>query len=247
MKSIRKVLTTPSNKRRILNLVAFILRKPNLHFLHIGKTGGTSLKSTLSNYKFSCKYVIHLHGHAVRLKDLPINQKVIFSVRDPLSRFVSGFNSRLRQGRPHYNSPWLPQERVAFSTFKEANELAEALFSENLDLSTKAELAMKSIGHVNTFYWDWFGDPQLLTQRSKDILLVLEQKSLSSDFEKLKSVLKLPYEASLPDSGVASHVTPTAFNQVLTEKAIENLKKWYKEDYEFLNCLTEVIEESRPG
>ena len=38
--------------------------------------------------------VVHLHRHAVRLRDVPVGEKFFFFVRDPVSRFVSGFHSR---------------------------------------------------------------------------------------------------------------------------------------------------------
>ena len=85
-------------------------RKKIVHFLHIGKTGGTAMKYVLSQYPVGSRYAICLHGHRVRLCDIPKGDSVIFAVREPISRFVSGFYSRKRQGQPRLFSPWSQNE-----------------------------------------------------------------------------------------------------------------------------------------
>ena len=55
----------------------------------------------------------------------------MFFVRDPISRFVSGFNSRLRKGLPKMYFPWAPGEKLAFSRFATPNQLALALSSSD--------------------------------------------------------------------------------------------------------------------
>ncbi len=71
-----------------------------IHFLHIGKTGGTAVKYALSSYSKNEKYEIILHGHETKLKDIPNGEKFFFFLRNPITRFTSGFYSRKRQGRP---------------------------------------------------------------------------------------------------------------------------------------------------
>src|SRR6056297_1213665 len=99
------------------------MKKP-VHFLHIRKAGGTAIKEALKD--IAVKQNVILHPHKTRLKDIPEGEKVFFFLRNPVSRFVSGFNSRLREGKPRYNSPWNEGEKVAFSRFPTANDLAEA-------------------------------------------------------------------------------------------------------------------------
>ena len=76
-----------------------------LHFLHIGKTGGTAAKSALRGHENSGDYEIILHEHDFQLKDVPLGEKVVFFVRDPISRFVSGFYGRQRQDLPRHDAP----------------------------------------------------------------------------------------------------------------------------------------------
>ena len=67
-----------------------------IHLFHIGKTAGTALKQALLDHP-SPTYSVLLHGHGVTLADVPAGEKFMFVIRDPLSRFVSGFNGRLRE------------------------------------------------------------------------------------------------------------------------------------------------------
>ena len=90
-----------------------------IHFLHIGKSGGTAIKHALNDAKHvesGLSFV--LHPHSTRLSDIPVGDKVLFTLRDPLSRFCSGFYSRLRKGQPRYNFEWSEGESRAFSKFK---------------------------------------------------------------------------------------------------------------------------------
>lgn len=75
-----------------------------LHFVHVGKTGGTAIKQALLSHRLAYRHErnahklpagpygrIHLHKHRFRLGDVPPGDFVFFCVRDPIARFVSGF------------------------------------------------------------------------------------------------------------------------------------------------------------
>ena len=70
-----------------------------VHILHIRKTGGSAVKESLGPYTMTDKFRIKLHGHSFTLKDVPKGEKVVFFLRDPFTRFVSGFYSRKRKNR----------------------------------------------------------------------------------------------------------------------------------------------------
>jgi hypothetical protein len=107
---------------------------PRAHMLHIGKTGGTAMKDVFASLPSGVgKYEIVVHRHSHRLPQIPRGQKVFFVVRDPVEKFVSGFNSRLREGRPRYHTPWTEAERTAFEQFQTPDMLARALSSEDVD------------------------------------------------------------------------------------------------------------------
>ena len=126
--------------------------KQFIHMLHIGKTGGTAVKAALQKHPVTRRYVIFPHPHRVRLRDIPEGEQVVFFLRDPITRFVSGFYSRQRQGRPRIFSPWSAAEAEAFGIFHSPNELALALSSASRENKAAAERAMRGIQHIRDFF-----------------------------------------------------------------------------------------------
>lgn len=221
----------------------WIQGKKPVHFLHIGKTGGSAIKFALGKYPVDGQYALHLHKHGVRLSDIPQGDQIIFAVRDPLSRFVSGFYSRQRQGQPRIYSSWSPAEKKAFEYFSTPNQLAVALSSENPEEKEMALMAMRRIGHVNSSYWDWFKDEDYFRSRLKDIFFVGFQERLTEDFEILKRKLGMPENAKLPNDEVSAHKNPDGLDRKLTNEAVENLTRWYRDDYKFIYMCRQIMEE----
>jgi len=201
-----------------------------IHFLHIRKTGGNALKAALD--PLSGEFGLILHDHETTLADVPAGERVAFILRDPIERFMSGFNSRLRQGRPLKNSKWRDGEVWAFSIFKTPNDLAEALSSEAK--RADALRAMGEIAHVNTSLADWLRSLEYLQVRSGDIAWAGRTETLTSDFEKLKERIGLPASLALPDDPVAAHRTPDGFSQDLSAVGRANIAAWYQADRQFL-------------
>lgn len=222
-----------------MRLVHKIQGKRCIHFLHIRKTGGTAIRYALQGC-VSKRYVVSLHGHGVKLRDLPRGEGVIFFVRDPVTRFVSGFYSRKREGRPRHYSPWRPGEEQAFSNFSSPNELAVALSSKDREERLRAIDAMENISHLSSHYWDWFESEEYFRSRLSDIFFIGFQETLNEDFERLKAKLGLIYDATLPTDATKSHRTPLNFDRTLNATAIRNLRNWYREDYEFVSLCQEI-------
>jgi hypothetical protein len=215
-------------------------RRPPIHFLHIGKTGGTAIREALAPHHSLPTHQLFFPGHNVTLRDVPVGDKIVFVVRDPLSRFLSGFNGRLREDRPRYHYPWTDGERVAFEHFTSPDELAEALSADDEGERADAEQAMRKIGHINTSYWYWFGNEAAFRKRLPDFFYVAFQERLTEDFEHLKHKLGAPEEARLPTDATAAHRTPSGFSQELSDTARSNLEHWYARDLEFVRLCQEV-------
>ena len=218
----------------IKSIVNRLTGKTNVHFLHIGKTGGTAIKEALLDI-VPKKHFIFLHKHNVSLQDIPNGDKIFFVLRDPITRFVSGFNSRQRQGQPRYFYPWSDNEKIAFANFTTANTLAESLNSSSADIKYKAECAMRSITHVKSSFYNWVISDEYFAQRKNDILFVGFQERLDLDFDKLKTALNLPSLVSLSSDPVKKHASLDNQDVFLSELAIDNLTKWYKKDIDFYN------------
>ncbi|MEM8598301.1 MAG: sulfotransferase family 2 domain-containing protein [Bacteroidota bacterium] len=208
------------------------------HLLHVGKTGGTALKATLENARGdNCR--LFLHGHRVTLGDIPEGDGFFFFVRDPVSRFASGFYSRQRQGQPRYFYRWTRNEATAFERFQTPDELARALSDPDAARRAEAEHAMRSIQHVRDPYRLWFGDDAAFRSRADDLLFVGSQEHLREDFQRLKAVLGLPEDLQLPSSPKEAHRRPEHLDVTLSDEARANLAAWYAEDYVFLDELAD--------
>lgn len=217
--------------------------KPRVHFLHLGKTGGSAVKYAIeSSANPHLRYVVYLHPHETTLRDVPEHEKFFFFLRDPISRFISGFYSRQRQGRPRYFMAWTPDEKLAFERFSSPNALANALSSDAPQEKTNSEAAMRSILHVKDAYWSWFESEDYFASRQPDLFFVGFQEQLSSDFETLKSKLGLT-DIALPQDDVHAHRNPAALDKTLDERAVTNLKSWYAADFRFVDLCRKLVRE----
>lgn len=195
-----------------------------IHVLHIGKTGGTAIKAALKAHAGKFR----LHGHSVRLCDCAAGELVFFSLRHPVDRFVSAFNSRLRKGLPRYFYDWSAGEAAAFQHFRCANELAEALSSHNPLRRHRARTAMRTIRHVKTPLEYWLGSADFLLSRRND-LVIAETRTLQSDFTGLLGLAGLEAIA-LPTDPVLAHKTTEGMDKHLSEAARLNVSRWYARD-----------------
>ncbi|MEO1924760.1 MAG: hypothetical protein ABGY08_02025 [Gammaproteobacteria bacterium] len=209
------------------------MTKIPVHFLHIGKTGGTALISTLKNIGETDEYLIRMHPHRIRLVNIPIGHKVVFFLRHPVDRFISSFYSRQRKGAPRHNMEWRPLEAEAFGVFNIANDLAEGLSSNDASNKESAEDAMKNIFHVRNSFYDWVGDDAYFESRLDDILFIGNQSRMNSDFEKLKSILGISDQVNLPTDDLASHRNTLEVDKSLSEIGRSNIEDWYKKDIAF--------------
>jgi hypothetical protein len=226
----------------LFSLVNRMQGRQPVHLLHVGKTGGTALKDALKPHLTTGRTAILLHPHDVTLRDIPRGDHVMFFLRDPISRFVSGFYSRQRQGRPRHFSPWSPEEKLAFQAFETPNQLALALSSEDEGRRRSAEQAMRSIEHVRDAYWHWFEDEAYFRSRLSDVWFIGYQERLPEDFERLKTKLGLPPGVHLPTDDRRAHRNPQGIDTRLAPQAVENLKRWYAGDYAFLALCREKAE-----
>jgi len=205
-----------------------------VHLLHIGKTGGTAVKHAIRSHPVTTAYLIRRHGHRTGLRQIPEGHRVVFFLRDPQTRFVSGFYSRLREGRPRFSNPWRPMERSIFERFPTPNALAHGLFGEDLEVRRHAEQAMRTIAHVRDSYMRWFESEEYFLSRLADMFFVGFQETLNDDFQRLKAKLGLPETLALPDDDILAHRSPTDLDRTLDPEAARNLRRWYDADYKFV-------------
>lgn len=221
---------------------------PNeIHFLHIGKNAGTQIKrlSDAINRQAPDRPIIP-HTHDFCLKHLPLGARYFFSIRDPISRFKSGFYSQKHHGRPAFNVPWTGDEEITFREFAEANDLAESLFAEG-DLGVKAWAAINSIRHTAQHQSDWFYlRGQFLTLTPP--IWIIRQERFDEDFgiflrragyDISLENLVTPRDPATSNKGNYSDIPP------ISEKGRENLRRWYAQDIEFCRACEGWLESQR--
>jgi len=217
--------------------------------LHVGKTGGLAVKEAIRGPQRGVQSVyqdaapgtrILVHSHFVGLRDVPVGDEVVITLRDPVARYVSGFNSRQRQGLPKHFNAWKPGERRAFERFASPDELGLALASTDTDERGAAEAAMGHIGHVRTHLSDWLGSPERVRQRREDFLLVAWLETLAGDFERLRGLLDLAPDRVLPADPRTAHRAPSTQATSLSAGAERNLRAWYRRDDAFIDAMVEM-------
>lgn len=210
--------------RKMARLIRARGRSP-VHLLHIPKTGGTAVWHALETWTKRGRYDLIIHPHATLLRDVPKGERVAFFLRDPVTRFVSAFYSRQRQGRPHYNSPWSPGERRAFERFESPDALAVAL-APGAALRAEAEAAMDAIHHMKSAL-HWLSSEAYLLSRLPDLFHIGFQETLGADFERLKVQLVLPRSIALSDDAVVAHKNPAHLDYKLSDAGVAAVEAWY--------------------
>ena len=204
-------------------------------FIHIGKTGGTLVRTVLRSLPEEHQAQFRIHGHDVTLTqalEARPHMPVFFSVRDPAEIFVSGFNSRRRQGRPTYDVPWNPRERIAFSLFDTPNDLAEALSAADPHLKACAEFSMLSINHVRNGLRRHLEGVDCLERHREDIAFILLQDRLEDDLRAFAGRVGAPLELAGTSPSERLHAAQAEDATALSEAALANIGRWYRADRE---------------
>ncbi|HEU4448621.1 MAG TPA: sulfotransferase family 2 domain-containing protein [Gaiellaceae bacterium] len=222
-----------------------------VHFIHVSKTGGTALRYALrqartnAEGKLSSPYgPVWAYRHKFRFCDVPKGDKAVFALRDPASRFVSGFYSRLRKGAPRHMREWSEEERRSFEWFRTPQALADALAEPPGETRERAEFALRSIGHLRRPMSFWTGTPSYLRRHLDRVLYVARQETLDDDWERLKELLGLPPEQMLPRDELTAHRTTYTDDRELSEAGKRALRAWYADDYEVLE-IGEAVRNGR--
>lgn len=214
-----------------------------VHLIHIRKTGGTAVKHAIREIDETPETRfgrLYMHPHRIKLRDLPHDDPVFFFLRDPVARFVSGFYSRLRKGQPRHFKEWSPLERAAFTVFDSPQGLAAALASRHHSDHAAAIRAMDSIRHVRRHMTEWFGGVHTLKKNLQRVLYVARQETLAADWERIKDLLDLPRDLSLPGSPLEAHRGDPSDDRRLDARARKALHRWYAADYRLVKLCDRV-------
>lgn len=215
--------------------------------LHIGKTGGTAAKTVLkANNTLGIGEYVAPYKHEVglaRVAEQDMCERLMFFVREPVDRFVSAFNSRLRKGYPRHNSEWNVREEVAFEHFKTPNELAEGLSSDDPEIREVAVGSMLVIGHLRRGYEFYLGSVELLEQEKDRIFFIGAVEHFEQDFGLMRQFLGVSPELQLPTDERGAHRTPDSFDKNISETGRKNVQNFFRSDYEIYDwCVNRRVE-----
>jgi hypothetical protein len=216
-------------------------------FLHIGKNAGTQIMVLAQQLK-SHGVTVHQLPHDAKLYRLSDKLPYFFSIRNPVTRFKSGFYSRKRKGQPRLYVEWSRHEALAFQNFEHANDLAEALFRDDA-LGRLATQAIQSIRHTSMQQIDWFERIGFLELRPP--VWIIRQERLEEDFNTLLARMGLQIKCSdlkLAVDKTAAHANDYGTAPELSPRAKENLSRWYARDQVFCDlCLDWMAKQRWPN
>ncbi len=216
-------------------------RHPKLCVLHIGKTGGSFLRSVLRHNRQQWSRPLQLLRHSASMANTIENfgddRQVAFTFRNPTDRFVSAFYSRQRQGRPTYQFQWSAEEAAAFLWFETAEEFALALASPDHRRRSAALFAFDAIEHLRSDMGMCFGSADLLRMSKPAIVACVDLKHLTPKLPDVMTRLGVT-DFKMP-SKPKYHAAPEPLPQLSTE-AEAALRAHWAEEYEIYDTATEI-------
>ncbi|PTX57481.1 sulfotransferase family protein [Litoreibacter ponti] len=224
--------------------MANLSEHPPTCVLHIGKTGGSYMRSLLRHNETRWTRPLHLLGHGGTLrgsaKRFGDDRRLAFVVRDPVTRFVSAFYSRQRQGRPTYQVDWTPEEAAAFLWFEHAEDLALALRSDVPRARSAALYAMGAIQHLQRDLRFHLGGPEQLLAERDNIAVCVDLDRLDTHTDDIMERLGVPdYQFPLAPR---RHASPAPL-PALSPDAEAALRAHWEEEFELYSVALSIAEQ----
>lgn len=214
----------------------------NLVYLHIPKCGGSSVSRFFAENHPHVGFYKLPHLTTLRsAKYLYPFSKLAFTIRDPISRIISGFYDRLRAGQPYYMNAWTQAEAVVFSHITCPYKLLQYLISDDYTEKATADFAMRSIRHLSRGYTYYF--------RSRDYLLAnISRISIVHPITEIDSFCSA-YLASLSSSKPVITKVPkvhamtcnqSSLSSPLSHDDLRKIKHVLEHEYSIYNVLLQL-------
>lgn len=204
-----------------------------LYFVHIGKCGGTSLRtsiSTSSRVRRSFRRIRVIHF--ARPPRAGEKAKYLIAVRNPIRRSLSAFNYRkvkLAKGKPEKISG----ELKSIARWKSFSQLAEALYAGG-KRQAQARADWNRIHHLGDESISYYLEELLPSISKKEVFGVITVENFESDVQRVLGTLTPHYKNFASKS---LHV-----ESQLSELAVDNLLDFLKRDFDYLKQLFDLVE-----
>ena len=230
-----------------------------IFFIHIGKTGGSTVDALLDGKIDSYKQYHNRREYKNIRKHNKHNKKYIVWIRNPIARFVSAFNhsyygvhtdpktiesfdldhsifpTRMKDSMNH---PYVFSREydALMKSFQNANELAESLSSENTELQDRARALMNRPEEHLYHGIGWYLYNGYFVENNNDrIFFVGRTENMTADLSALSKKLNVYLDTSLR---VRENKYVDKSMKYLSPLAIKNITDFYKgTDYAALKKL----------
>lgn len=212
----------------------------HIHFLHLPKTGGSAVRNAFKRSGLLSteheQRTISYHPHKKTLADIPIGEQIMFTLRDPIDRFVSAFFYCKNTRNQH------AFEKFQLKNFATPNDLAACLEINNPN-HRFALRALKKCLHMRCFRY-WYVNKDYFNSRLNDIFFIGFTETLEVDFNNLKALLNVNSNIALSSEKRIANKGPQHVrhqDKIIQEPGLTLLREWYKEDIEFTILCKEIM------
>jgi hypothetical protein len=220
------------------------LPEADILFLHIGKTGGTALRSVIEGAEGKQKPALLMHRHTLEMVlEARPEARVGFFIRDPLARFVSGFLSRQRKGQPRYFSEWKPKEAKIFAAYDSVDALGHGLAAQE----PLAEAALRAVTHLRRGLAFHLHGCDYLERVRGNLDFIGRLECFEEDVDRLKQLYGIPAGQALPCDDLGAHRNPDPQSTVMAPAARDAIMARLDEEYRIyewcLHARAEMLKE----
>lgn len=178
-----------------------------MSLMHIPKTGGAALSAALGRH-------VHRMSHSMRLEDMPIWPPIITICRDPVARWISGWDMVLKQRVPREYEQWPTAEDAAL------NPEALTWLEEYWGLVFKPQTYwLRDAIYARTRCW-----------------YIAHTERLDDDFAIIRDAIGA-VGCEMPNVASRRHNANQGVKSVLTPEAADAVRAYYREDCELLEGL----------
>jgi len=222
----QRTSTVSSGRRQRVNES---ITKPAFVFFHLAKNGGGSISWFLRPIRDSWYHAGHretLPGLAERFPQSPI----VFFVRHPVSRFVSGFYNLHRARSQGVRRLPSTADVLGFNLFPTPDDLLSGLRSADEWTRSAAEYAMNNLPFLRNPLANNLISTATVDAHLSRIAFIGTQENFSNSVEAMRTALSLPASLSLNANDRKSHRSPATLRTTISDENREVLLEWYRDD-----------------